>query len=269
VRAALPAALLAASVAAPALAGPWPNGRGHVYLKVAGSRLDSMVLAAPDGTEFAIPRFLKHEHGLYGTYGIDDRWTAILQVPVVRSSDLEDFRRESGLGDVQAGLQVQLGRRGPWVFAARGLVQAPTGDETLAEGLLPTGSGVWEGEVGVGAGRSLAGGRLYGFVEAGHQVRGGGLTDAAAYAAQLGWNVRRGIVVAGGARGVEPFDRSPRMARGSPVGLSDRVAYLVYGPTAIVSVGRGLALQLDLERAARARNLAKGTTLRLGLSLAR
>jgi hypothetical protein len=155
------------------------------------------------------------------------------------------------------------------VFAVRGTVQAPTGDETRADGLLPTGSGVWEGEGVLSAGRSLAAGKLYAFAEAGHQVRGDGLTDSFAYGAQLGWNAHRRLVLAANVRGVEPYDQSPREVRGSPVGLSDRVGYLVFGPTAIVPLAGGAGLQLDVEAAARARNLAKGTTVRLGLSLTR
>ena len=263
------AALLLAGAAARVDAGPWAAGRGHFYAKVGGSRLDSMVLAAPDGTEFDIPRFVKEEAGIFVAVGVTERLTAIVNLPLYRSSDLEDFGRAGGLGDLQGGVQVQLGQRGPWVFAVRGMVQVPTGDETLAEGLLPTGSGVWEGEVLLGTGRSFAGGRFYGFVDAGHQLRGGGLTDAFAYGGQVGWNAHRRLVLAAGMRGVEPYDQSPRVARGSPVGLSDRVGYLVYGPTVIVGLGSGVGVQLDVEWAGRARNLAKGTTARLGLSWAR
>ena len=257
-------------MSAAAEAGPWAAGRGHFYAKVGGSRLHSTTLAAPDGTRFEIPRFTKDEISLYGAAGLTDRITGILSLPAYRSSDLADFGSESGIGDVQVGLQFQLGQRGPWVFAARGMVQAPTGDETRAEGLLPTGSGVWEGEAVLGAGRSFAKGKLYGFLESGHQVRGGGLNDALTYALQVGWNVRPRIVVAGNIRGVEPYNKkAPREARGSPVGLSDRVTYLSYGPTLIVGLGNGVAVQLDVDGASRARNLADGTTVRLGVSLSR
>lgn len=266
----LAAVLLWLGLGAAAEAGPWAAGRGHFYAKAGGSRLLSTTLAAPDGTRFDIPRFTKDEISLYGALGLTNRITAIVSVPAYRSSHLEDFGSESGIGDLQSGLQLQLGQRGPWVFAARGMVQAPTGDETRAEGLLPTGSGVWEAEAVLGAGRSFARGKLYGFVESGHQARGGGLNDALTYALQVGWNVRPRIVVAGNIRGVEPYDKkAPREARGSPVGLSDRVTYLSYGPTVILGLANGAALQLDVDGAARARNLADGTTVRLGISLSR
>lgn len=257
-----------------ALAGPWGLGKGHLYAKLGYGHLRSTTLAAPDGTRFRIPRFTKDEVSVYAAYGLSDRFTVIANLPLLRSSDLRDepdeLGRESGLGDVQAGLQVQAGGRGAWVFAARGMVQAPTGDESRAQGLQPTGSGVWEGEGVLSAGRSFAGGDFYGFAEAGHQVRGGGLRDGLVYGAQAGWNATDRLVLAANLRGLEPYDkRPPKVARGSFVGVGDRVAYLIYGPTAILKIGRRVALQLDLEGTARARNLAKGPTFRAGLSVSR
>jgi len=90
------------------------------------------------------------------------------------------------------------------------------------------------------------------------------------YALQVGWNVRPRITVAGNIRGIGPYSKKPpREARASPVGLSDRITYLSYGPTLILGLGHGAALQLDVDGASRARNLADGTTVRLGVSLSR
>lgn len=267
-------ALLLLATASAAEAGPWAVGRGHFYVKVGVSRLRSTTLAAPDGTRFDIPRFIKDEVGVYGIYGLTGRLSAYATAPLLRSSDLADdpdeLQRESGFGDLQVGLQAELGRRGAWVFGARGLVQAPTGDVSRAEGLLPTGSGAWEGEAALSAGRSIAGGKGYGFLEVGHQVRGEGLRDSFIYNGQIGWNVTDRLVLAANVRGVEPYDKTPpREARGSFAGVGDRVTYVSYGPTAIVKLRRGWSVQLDLDGASRARNLADGLVFRAGVSLSR
>ncbi|MCL4821675.1 MAG: hypothetical protein KJ067_21265 [Vicinamibacteria bacterium] len=257
------------AVAAPsALAGPWALGPGHVYLKLGYGRLDSDTLANPDGSQVTIPRFVKDDLHAYAAIGVSERVTLSASVPL-RRSDLEDFGRESGLGDVAIGVQWQLGRHGGWVLATRGVVQAPTGDETRAAGILPTGSGVWEGELRLAAGRSLGGGRGYFFAEAGHQFREL-LRDGFVYEAQVGWNAHPRLVLAWNLRGIEPWSaRAREVALGSPVGVGDGVGYLAFGPTAIARLGRGVAVQLDLDGAMRERNLAVGSTWRVGVSWSR
>jgi hypothetical protein len=270
-RARAAAAALALAAAPSAAAGPWALGRGQAYLKAGYDHLRSTTLATPDGTQFDIPRFRRDILSLYGAYGVSDRVTVMVDAPLWRSSDLADdpdeLARESGLGDVQAGLQVQLPARGAWTFALRAVAQAPTGDESRAQGLLPTGSGVWEGQLVLGAGRSLGGGRGWGFVEAGPQLRSGGLRDGFVYGAQVGWRLAPRLLAAANLRGVEPWSHdAPDQALGSFAGVGDRVTYLTYGPTLIVNVTPDLSLQADVEGVSRARNLAKGPVFRVGLS---
>jgi len=267
-RPAIAAALLL--LAASAEAGPWPVGKGKLYAKLSYEFLRSRELAQPDGTRVDIPEFVKQGSGLYLAWGASDRLTLIGDLPAWRSSDLEAFARETGFGDLRLGAQYQVARTGGWLLATRGVVQAPTGDETRAGGLLPTGSGVWEAEGVFSVGRSLAGGSGYGFLELGHQYRGGGLTDGVLYGVQLGWNATRRLTLAASLRGVEPYSHAPKQTPiGSPVGVSDRVTYAYYGPSAILKLGGGLGVQLDAEFVFNAKNLATGLTWRAGLAYSR
>jgi hypothetical protein len=71
-------------------------------------------------------------------------------------------------------------------------------------------------------------------------------------------------------RGVQPWDTTPGDASTvSPAGFGDGVTYLAYGPGLIVEVARGVALQLDVDGATNVRNIAKGPTVRFGLSVSR
>lgn len=267
------AAFLIAAVPA-AEAGPWAVGQRQTYFKVSYQYLHSRNLATPDGTNFDIPLFRKDDAGSYIAYGVNGWLSVTTTIPFIRSSNLADvpdeLGRETGVGDLQTSVQVQLGRRGPWVFAVRGTVQYPTGDETRAEGLLPTGSGVWEGMAVFGIGRSLASGGGYTYLELGHQYRGGGLRDGFVYEFQLGWNMTKWLVVAGNLRGVEPYTTRPgARTAGSFVGVGDRVTYVVYGPTAIFKVGKNWGLQVDGEGSFHERNLATGFVLRAGVTFQR
>ncbi|HSB62433.1 MAG TPA: hypothetical protein VLI67_11985 [Vicinamibacteria bacterium] len=269
------ASFLAPVLLAPAAqAGPWAVGKGHFYAKLSFQHLRSTELAQPDGTLFDIPTFTRTEGSFYAQVGLTDRVDFYTSVPLVRSADLADqpdeLGRETGFGDLQVGLQAQFARRGNWVFAVRGTVQIPTGDETRGEGLLPTGSGAWEGEGLFGAGLSFARGKGYGYVEVGHQYRGSGLRDTFLYNVQVGWNVGPRVTFAWNLRGVEPWTQEPgARTAGSFVGVGDRTTYSVSGPTAIVKFARHWGLQLDYDVAFHARNLAKGPTFRGGISFQR
>jgi hypothetical protein len=224
----------------------------------------------PDGSRFTIPRFSRSEGGVYAAIGLSPRWTVTLNLPLVRSSDLDDFpdelMRTTGIGDAQLGVQRQLGARGAWVFAARLTAQFPTGDVSKGFGLLPTGSGVTEGDLVFEAGRGLGNGQGWMFVGAGPQVRGGGLRDGFTFGAQAGWNARPRLSLMASLRGVEPRSHeAPREARGNFTGLGDRVAYVIAGPSFIVKLGARSGVQLDAEFVLRARNLARGPVYRAGV----
>ncbi len=267
--------LLVSLLGAPvAEAGPWAQGSKHLYAKLSFQYLRADEYAQPDGTVFDIPRFTSSELNFFGSFGLTDRLTLWANVPLVRSSDLADepdeLGRENGFGDLGFALQAQIAAKGLWVFAARGSVQFPTGDETRSEGLQAMGSGVFESWGVVGAGVSLAGGRGFAYVEAGYKYRGGGLKDAFVYTAQAGWKAGRRATFVWNFRGEEPFSHEPGEASGSSFsGLGDRVTYVVYGPSAILDLGGGWGAQLDLEGAFNTKNLAKGPMLRVGITYQR
>jgi len=269
IRPTLPLLLLLAFVGTRADAGSWAQGKGHFYAKLGTSYLAADELATPSGEVVPIPDYERREANLYLEYGLSDRWTLIADAPFYRYAEIDGFGDASGVGDLRLGLQLQLAQSGPWVFAGRAVVQAPTGDETKGEGILPTGTGVWEGEAWLSLGRTFAGGRSYGFVEAGHQERGAGLTDGFVYRTQVGVHATERLLLAFNVWGVEPYEERGSAGLGSVSGLGDGVQYLAYGPTLILGLGDGWAVQLDVDGAERIRNFASGVTYRLGISLER
>jgi len=269
-RRALAVAAALAPLAAPAHAGPWNSAPGSYYVKASYAYLSADELATPLGEVVPIPRYSRHEGGLYVQYGLAGSLMATLDLPFVRSSAIEAFDSAVGIGDTRLALQWQVDRSGPWVFATRGLVQAPTGDETLGQALLPSGSGVWEGEAVASAGVSLWRGRGWAFVEAGYQARGGGLRDGLTYAAQWGHRLGGRLLVMANVRGIQPWDTSPSdLSTGSAAGFGDGTTYVNFGPALILELGGSAGLQADLDFMANTRNIARGATLRVGVFVSR
>lgn len=251
-------------------AGPWNRRAGGVYAKLGYNHLRATELATPAGEVVGIPAYVKDEATLYAEYGLSDRFTAVVDLIGYRWSEIEGFESAGGIGDLRLALQWQLAQRGASVFALRGTVQAPTGDETKGDGLLPTGSGVWEGDIVASAGVSLWGGRGWAQAGLGPQFRGGGLRDGFVYDAQVGGRLFGPVLLLFNVRGVQPWNTQPGHASTvSPAGFGDGVTYLAWGPGLIVDVARGVALQLDVDGATNVRNIAKGPTVRFGLSVSR
>jgi hypothetical protein len=80
---------------------------------------------------------------------------------------------------------------------------------------------------------------------------------------------QRSRAPAAAAPATAPGCRDDTQATISPSGFGDGVTYLAWGPGLIVEVARGVALQLDVDGATHVRNIAKGPTVRFGLSVSR
>ncbi len=252
-----------------ASAGAWPAGDGGYYAKLSASWLSTDELATPDGRSVTIPEFERSDVTVYVEYGLGPRWTTILSAPLVIESSIDGFGSAYGPGDVSLGLQRQLLDSPTAALAVRGTLQLPTGDESLGRSLLPTGSGVREGQLVLSFGRTFSSGRGWAFVEAGHQARGGGLEDAWVHRFQVGGRVSRRSKLAWNVSGIEPYSESSSGGSGTAAGLGDGVGYLAFGPQLFVDIARGWSLEAQLEDTTRARNLATGVTVRIGLSVKR
>lgn len=148
----------------PSAAGaqPWQAGAGHASVGVVYTTVRTTQLATPSGNDIEIPRFARQDLVVSGSYGATDRLTIIAGGTVFARTSIEKFDRASGVGDARFGIQMLVDQRGPWTMAARGLIQAPTGDADKGSGLLPTGTGAWEGDAVFSIGRPI-GHRLFGF----------------------------------------------------------------------------------------------------------
>lgn len=244
-------------------AGPWGRDKGSLYLNLSYEFLSTRKLATPDGVVQAVPRFRLRQTGVYAAYGLTDRLSVIVDRLGFRTASLAQFDSASGIEDLRVGAQWELSRTGPWIVAARGIVQAPLGDESKGLGLLPTGSGAWESDLRASVGWSSSSGRAYAYGEMGYQARARGLRDAFIYEAQCGVVVYRGVWVQLNLRGLEPFATEPSDAAfTSPSGLGDGVTYASFGPSVILELGDRWGLQFDYEDAFRSKNLAVGPKFR-------
>ncbi len=252
------------------LAAAAPVSAQHFSIGVTVADLRTTTLATPAGELVEIPRYTRQVVYLDAGYAVTDRLTALGGAALYHGAAIDQFGRASGVGDVRVGLNALMGEHRGWFMTIRGVVQAPTGDPTKGGAILPTGSGVWEGEGAFSVARALGDDRLTGAVEIGHRMRGGNLRDAVTYGGQLGVRVSHRVTIAWVVRGLQVYQRQPGPASiASASGLGDGVTYTAFGPTASIGLAQGLAVVLGVDRSAHTRNVAKGLGARIGIIVSR
>ncbi len=255
--------------AARAGAQPWQAAAGHGSVGTTFTTLRTTQLATPDGTDVVIPRFARQEIVVSGSYAATDRVVILAAATVLAHTSIQAFDSAGGIGDLRFGAQVSLGQLGPWALAVRGIAQAPTGDAGLGFGLLPTGTGAWEGDTVFSIGRPLAA-RLFVFGEAGYHVRGAGLRDSFVFNSQLGVSATSRLTLGWNLRGVQPFDTGPiGTTLASPSGLGDGVTFIAYGPSAALRLNGAWSLLGGIDGGFHTKNLAAGAAYHAGLVYAR
>ncbi len=263
------AVAIALAWATPVRAQPWQLGAGHVSVGVSYTILSTTELATPDGNSIKIPRFARQETAVSGAYGATDRVTIIVGATLFAHTSIEAFDSAGGVGDVRLGIQALLVQRGPWTVGVRGIVQAPTGNANKGNGLLPTGTGAWEGDAVFSAGRSFAQ-RFFAFGEAGYHARGLGLRDTLVFNSQVGLITGSRVTLGWNVHGVQPYDSGPVSASlAVAAGLGDGVTFVSYGPSAAVRLNGGWSIVGGVDGTVHTRNLATGTAYRVGLAYTR
>jgi len=295
------AALLAALWPASAVAGPWTRDQGKTFISLAYSRIAASRIF---GADFSIQelgaRYEQQAVQLYGEVGLIDRWlTASFESQIFRHNQLVNQGATYGVGDIRIGLWSGLVTQ-PVRLAVAFLAGVPTGDPSPKAGpgadqdaqliarSLPTGDGEFDFETRLSLGYSF--GRVrrwplehYFVAEAGYWIRTEGrsrdlrgnitisdFADAFTYRGELGtklpwafvdrfWFILR-------VAGVESFASQLQASYTCASGLGNGVTYNAYGFEVAARVYKGLGVNLGFDSAFRARCVAAGANLKVGLT---
>jgi hypothetical protein len=268
-----------------ARAGAWTRDEGRFLLAASYLRISTTRYYGPDFRVIPIRPYTQQVVGLYGELGLVSRWlTAVVEGTIYRRNDLVDQGYTEGVGDFRVGLWTGLitapihlsfgltlgipsGERAP---------RAPDGDadaQAIARS-LPTGDGEWDVEAKLAAGYTFGGTRRwpvqhYALAELGYWLRTSGFSDAAVYRLELGtklpWRFIDRFWFIARLMGVESF-ASDREASAAFSGLGNGVTYTAYGVDIYGRIYRGLGADLGVDSAFRARSIAAGAQLKVGLS---
>ncbi|MDH3269178.1 MAG: transporter [Ignavibacteria bacterium] len=142
-------------------AGAWTQKKGSGYYKADFRYLGGNKIYDSNGDKLAIPDFKDMTVGVFGSYGITDDLTLMLNAAVFKSIKLDTtstalvFDNEvSGFGDILVGGKYKLAKFGQSFISGKFLLNLPTGEST-PDGGLWTGSGDYHQTLGLEYGYSL------------------------------------------------------------------------------------------------------------------
>ncbi len=285
-----------------AAAGPWTRDQGHAFFSTSYGRIASNTIFGPN---FSIqPLGATYEQNaiqLYGEVGLISRWlTLTVEQQILRYSRLIGQGATYGVGDLRMGFWTGIVTQ-PIRLTAAFLAGVPIGDPSPTAGVgadaeaeliarsLPTGDGEADFELRLSFGYSFGKKRRwplehylvaevgYWFRTTGHsRALNGSLTfsefaDDFTYKAELGtkfpWRFIERFWFIIRLAGIESFASSVQAANTCATGLGNGVTYTAYGLELAGRIYKGFGANIGIDEANRARCVAAGANLKVGLTL--
>ena len=259
-------------------AGAWTQTDHGYYLKLSGlsfattEELDVNGNSLPrqgDGelTDFAFSSYLE--------YGLTDRLTLVASIPYKKVEDtryiggrqngVAAVESSSGFGDLETRLRWQL-QTDPVVLSVAAGGKIPLGYEVTQATRVPLGTGEFDGDVRLLAGRSFYPMPLYTTGEFGYRRRGGRFSDELLYAAEAGYAMGR-LMLKANMSGVRTLGDCGDAGQGGGL-IGDQNTFKL-SPGVIYSVRPEWQLSLDTISVAQGCNSATGTTFVVGAAYKR
>ncbi len=258
--------------------GGWPQPKGKGYFKISQSFIRAQYLFGPDGSTTRIPTFGYYSTNFYGEYGLSNRLTGIVDLPLfVRVTQNEVMRRQSGIiepgdelnsiiGDGRLGLKLGL-TRDKWLAASLSLIAGlPFGDSSGGEsGILQTGDGEFNQMVMLDLSHSFYPKNIYTTVSIGFNNRTKGFSEEFRYGAEIGYTGFNNFLVALKVVGVESFfNGNAQEVNGI---YSNNTEYLSVTPEINYFIKENMGISLSAGFAPYAKNILAAPNISGGLFL--
>jgi len=262
-------------------AGAWPQKKGSGFFNLSLRAIRATEFYEKDGNKIGIPTLGDYTTTFYTEYGVTDRLTAILNVPLLkritlnkqvgRDSDFVFFEGDSktGIADSDIGLRFSLLKKSNSVVSAELLLGLPIGDNKQENGLF-TGDGEFNQLLKLQFGYSFYPKKIYFTGDIGFNNRTKGYSDEWHYSAEIGLSIVGNLSAALKLRGVESRKNGADSDLGGTGGLfANNQRYLSFGPEFNYSVSESLGFTLGIESATRTQSVVSAPAFSFGVFLKR
>lgn len=232
--------------------GGWIYGKGKGFFKLGQNMIRADRYFGPGGDIVAIPTISLYTSSLYAEYGLSDRFNAIIYMPFIVRSTLNEIRfRQSGrsipgdevnaFGDTDVGIKYGIIKDQPFVLAASLIFGIPLGETRGGEGMiLQTGDGEFNQLIKLEGSYSFGPVYLSGLI--GFNNRTSGFSEELHYGLEVGGSPLKFLTVIGKLYSVNSFFNGDALPSEGNSVFSNNLEYLAYSPEVIVSFAEKIGM---------------------------
>lgn len=221
-------------------AGGWLQGKKKGYFKLSQSFLRGDLFYDGQGNQTKITTTGVYITSLYGEYGISSKFDLVGYLPIVTRLTLNDVRFSDGrfiegdeftsVGDANVGLKYGIRQGKPFVTSVSLLLGLPIGSTSGGNTeLLQTGDGEFNQMIKLEGGYSFSD-ALYANVGVAFNNRTRGFSEEFRYEAELGYTIKKKLLVALKLSAVESFMNGKEGGSTGNGVFSNNLEYLSFGP---------------------------------------
>ena len=252
-------------------AGAWTQKKGRGYYKMDFRYLSGTKLYSPDGVKIPIPKFTDITIGIFGSYGINDKFTGFISAALYKSVKLETTSEEfgsdtdvSGFGDIALGGKYRLAKFGKSVISGKLILVLPTGKSEPDSGLW-IGSNDFHQTLGFEYGYSLY--PIPAYLNAGVSFsnRSKGFSDQFNYAIEAGYRFFNNLSLIVRFHGQVSFENGDENIYGGFGTFSNNQQFIAYNAELVYKFTNNVGIKGYYESGTNGKNIISAPVFNFGL----
>ena len=252
-------------------AGAWTQKKGGGYYKADFRYIGGNKIYNSNGDKVVIPDFKDMTVGVFGSYGITDNLTLMMNAAVFNNVQLDattdsiGFDNEvKGFGDIFIGAKYRIAKFGQSVISGKFLLNLPTGVST-PDGGLWTGSGDYYQTVGLEYGYSLW--PITGYLNAGvsYTNHTQGLSDAFNYGIEAGYTIIQNLSLVLRFHGQLSMNNGDPNVKGGFGVYSNNQQYIAYNAELAYKFTNNFGVKGYYESGGAGKNIISAAVINVGL----
>jgi hypothetical protein len=251
-------------------AGAWPEKKGGGFYKLSFRYLKGDKIYNSSGDKVAIHDFTDLTFGFYGTYGLKDNITLLLNVIPFKSEKLSNFSTaetnydvdESGFGDTGLGIKYCLAKVNQTVVSTSLKFGFPTGK---TDGVLWTGHKDFSQTLAIEAGHSFYPTPFYITGLAAYTNRNEGFSDEFRFLIEGGYNFAKGFTVIGRIHCLASVKNGNEDVSGGFGIFQNNVQYYAYNIELVYKLTDNFGMSAYYESGGGGRNIISAPVLNAGV----